>query len=437
MKNSVYVFFIILFCISCKQLIINGNIKPIQKRQWTFIVYMAADNDLEYQAIQDFNELEAVSYFNVPISILVLLDRSPAYDNSNENWSGTRLYEIETDPNGFDGVIRSKEINCPALGLIPGHSPNLNTAHYDVLKNVIEFSKKEYKAEKYALIMWGHGTGWRNKANTSTNSFRAFAIDESANSYMTNAEFGKAIKGQGLSIVGFDTCFGGMIETAYEIKNDAIIMIASEGNIPAAGWNYSDLFSSFTKTDLSIREFSNAAHNQFKNQYKTVPKSCISTIDLSQMQKLNDTFNSFSTQAATFIEDLTSRDDVLDAILTETLTFSSSSYPCDLCIDIASFSKNMKRLFPALEAYEQELQSTLQDAVIDSWISSEEETSSLGVYFCELESQFVPSSSHSSAYVQGSETILQTAFVKESTGWVPTVSGTSSSFLDRLFYKVF
>ena len=44
--------------------------------------------------------------------------------------------------------------------------------NYNVLKNLINFAKSEYEAEQYALIIWGHGTGWRYSALPEGYSFR-------------------------------------------------------------------------------------------------------------------------------------------------------------------------------------------------------------------------------------------------------------------------
>ncbi|NLK46675.1 MAG: hypothetical protein GX297_08510, partial [Treponema sp.] len=88
LKNKIQFFLILMFfaIISCggggggalskeNILITDGN-----KRLWTFVIYMAADNDLESEAMRNLNQLEAVSGLNTnKISILVLIDRNPGH----------------------------------------------------------------------------------------------------------------------------------------------------------------------------------------------------------------------------------------------------------------------------------------------------------------------------------------------------------------------
>lgn len=406
------------------------------KRNWTFIVYMAADNDLEASAVQDFNELEAVNYEGEPVSVLVLLDRSPSYDATNENWNGTRLYEIQTDPNGVDGIMRSKELTCEDLDLSPENSTNVDTGSSDVLKKLIQYSKEKFTAEKYGLIMWGHGTGWRGSTSYSVATDRAFAIDETAQSYMSNAELGKALSGQNISILGFDTCFGGIIETAYEIKDEAQMMVASEGSVPAGGWDYNALFSSFLQTSGNINDFCTQAITQFKNQYSSEQTCTISSIDLTKIENVKTAFDVFSKKAALQITNVSVRKNMLNTIMNDVLTFSHTSYPCDLYVDMYSLSKKLSTLYPSMNTNALNLQTALEQSVTDSWSSFLTDGWNCGVYFCTLESQGVLASMHNLSYVQGSGVFNQSKFVLEGDGWVPHKKP-SSSLLDKLFYVAY
>jgi len=49
---------------------------------WTFMVYLDGDNNLEGAGIDDINEMEMVGS-NDDIKIVVLFDRIPGYDSSN------------------------------------------------------------------------------------------------------------------------------------------------------------------------------------------------------------------------------------------------------------------------------------------------------------------------------------------------------------------
>ncbi len=65
---------------------------------WTFMVYMAADNDLEAFALADLNEMEFVGS-TTDVNIVVQLDRSELYDTSNGNWTDARRIFVTRDTN--------------------------------------------------------------------------------------------------------------------------------------------------------------------------------------------------------------------------------------------------------------------------------------------------------------------------------------------------
>ena len=61
----------------------------------TLVVYMAADNDLETHAIANLKDMEHADFND--INVLVLLDRAEGFDETNGNWTDTRLFEISHD----------------------------------------------------------------------------------------------------------------------------------------------------------------------------------------------------------------------------------------------------------------------------------------------------------------------------------------------------
>ena len=124
----------------------------------TLVVYMAADNDLESYALSNLKAMEKASFNNM--NVLVLLDRAEGYDETNDNWTDTRLFEITHDDSQGNFII-SKRLRCPNLSLSATKETELDMANPSVLHNFIAFAKSDYEAEKYALVIWGHGTGWR------------------------------------------------------------------------------------------------------------------------------------------------------------------------------------------------------------------------------------------------------------------------------------
>jgi hypothetical protein len=409
------------------------------KRKWSFVVYMAADNDLESAAINDFNELESINLFNQPVSILVLLDRSPGYDATNGDWTDTRLFEIKSDPGGDNATIISKRIDCSDLGLLSSIPTELDMADPLVLSRLINFTKREYKADNYGLIVWGHGTGWKGGSSSSGNipePLKAVAIDDTnSHYYMPLKSFGNAVSDKGLSVIGFDTCFGALLEVAYQLRNSsAAYLIASEGLIPSNGWNYGELFNSFfAKPGLSSADFRDSCISQYSSQYSSVSGATISAIDLTKINDLFTAFENFAQSLAGYIT-LSNKNTVLNAILNGT---SVDKYydtpPSDLYIDIYSFCQAMGSIFTSIN--KDSLQNALNAAIPSSW-SQKYGTArkNLGVFLIGLQSENVPRANHESGYIKGSSNIEKSDFVENSNYWVPHVTPQINSFLDKLFY---
>ena len=90
------------------------NTKLEEPKKLTLLVYMAADNDLERYALQNLKALEQADFYR--INVLVLLDRAENYDETNENWTDTRLFEVMHDNTNGNSIV-SKRLDCPPLGL--------------------------------------------------------------------------------------------------------------------------------------------------------------------------------------------------------------------------------------------------------------------------------------------------------------------------------
>ena len=377
----------------------------------TLMVYMAADNDLEGYALNNLKQLENGK--NENINVLVLLDRADGYDETEGNWTDTRLFEVIHDK-GSGAALKSKRLDCPPLGLSATQNTELDMANSLVLKNFIEYSKEAYKAENYVLIIWGHGNGWR-----------AVTIDERSSSYMSVHDLGQAVQGQGLCVIGFDTCFGGVIENLYELKNCAEYTVATPGITPSGGWNYKNLLESFNEENITPDYISR------KMAENSAGQTCIFLNE--KLNSLMDSFEYFSMTLAQEITDSSSQTSVFQELL-ECKSFSYSQYPCDLYLEINSFAdlyfqKGNAQVSGAAEKLKKELQ--------DCVFYADGSRGSIGVHFTEKPSAGTVVGIHSADYKRNPSNANQNLFIKESQWWVPTATGASGSLLDKLFYTNF
>ncbi|MBM4429812.1 MAG: hypothetical protein FJ026_05605, partial [Chloroflexi bacterium] len=111
----------------------GGNMAPMA--EWTFMVYLAGDNNLSDAGDTDLAEMRAVGSTD---KVHIVAE----FDNAGRR--GTRRYHIQRD-----GVKERVE----SLGETDSGDPQ-------VLLNFVDWAAANFKARRYALILWNHGGGW-------------------------------------------------------------------------------------------------------------------------------------------------------------------------------------------------------------------------------------------------------------------------------------
>ncbi|MBU7031949.1 MAG: hypothetical protein HXS53_05430 [Theionarchaea archaeon] len=222
-------------------LILSGVPTPLQATaNWTVMVYLDGDNDLEGAAIDDFNEMEAIGSSSA-VNIVVQFDRSGSYDDSNGNWQTTKRFLVTKDPNGYDSTIFTTELSD--LG-------EVNMGDRSKLEEFVSWAISNYPANYYLLVLWDHGSGWKK---FPSEVIKSVCVDETDTDELTLTEIKLALNTVTcsgdcpLDIVGFDACFMGMLEIDYELLPYAHYRVGSEEFEPQDGWDYYKILS-FLKT---------------------------------------------------------------------------------------------------------------------------------------------------------------------------------------------
>ncbi|MCR4630424.1 MAG: hypothetical protein K5786_02220 [Treponema sp.] len=232
----------------------------VVERKWSLLIYMAADNNLETAALEDFCEMELSSLNTDEVTVLVLLDRSALYDTSNSNWSGTRLYCLNTGRTDSAQELISEEIDCPLLALEKDSSVKLTLSSGAVLSHALTFMRAEYPADNYGLIMWGHGTGWRYGGSLSCGGLASNAEPASSAGDETCTE--------NTTCAGDATCGGLTFSAGYasSAENATCAELASCPESTLLSQSYKAFaFDDTSQTSMSLRELALAIKNSTKN----------------------------------------------------------------------------------------------------------------------------------------------------------------------------
>ena len=278
------------------------------EKDWTFIVYMAADNDLRSFAARNIKQMASIGS-NEHINILVHLDI-----RVSGNKKITRRYFIEKN--------RILHVNSHDQA-----TQCMNSGDPNTLISCCKWGIKDYPAKEYALIFWNHGTGIIDPPhgriinpaelfsfNPSTNRLeldrsigfldlinclepeqRGICWDDSIGNYLTNQKLESALatitkdylKGNKLSIIGFDACLMSMIEIGNIVKNYAHIMVSSQEVELGMGWNYSAILYPFAKNSLDMNTFAQNIVDMYAKTYNSITNDyTLSAINLNSIESL-------------------------------------------------------------------------------------------------------------------------------------------------------
>jgi len=194
--------------------------------EWTFMVYLAADNDLENHGIDDFLEMASVGS-TYDVNILVQFDRSADDDTRYGDWNVTKRFFVEKgmEPTASNAVQDLGEVDM---------------TDSQELYAFLNWSATNYPAKKYYFVIWDHGSGWEWVV-TDDQSGGTMKLPELAQAL---GQF-YAVHGRKIDVIAFDACQT-MLEMAYDLRNYADHIVGSEKDVPDRGFPYNTLLEAIT-----------------------------------------------------------------------------------------------------------------------------------------------------------------------------------------------
>ena len=251
--------------------------------EWTFMLYLDGDNNLEDAALADMNELEQVGSTD-KVNLVVQLDRSVNYDEGDGNWRGARRYLVERDED--TGAITSRPLQ--ELG-------NTNMGDPETLVDFAGWAMREYPAKRYALVIWDHGAGWPKVAVDEDSEGDAITMPELSGAL---AQIKAANGGKKVDLIGFDACLMAMFEVAVQVAPHGKVLVASEETIPASGWDYQAIAASLRNNpEQDETQLAGVVTSSYLRYYQEVQKDqtvTLSAIDLERMDELKASLDAFS-----------------------------------------------------------------------------------------------------------------------------------------------
>ena len=353
-----------------------------QTAEWTILIFMNGDNNLEPDALLNFNQLARVGSTDL-VNVLVQVDRIGVYAHTTPDWTQTLRFRVTKD---------MKPLPAEALEDLGER----NMGDPDVLADFVKWGMKEYPAKRYMLVIWDHGQGWRKflsellkKHRTLVKSraigtedtllsfrngsvllrngsgiatpnnevapfrsapgapYRSASNDQTNSDVLFNREIQDSLKGalngKKLDVIGFDACLMSMVETMYALQGVGRYLVGSEELEPARGWKYDHWLTSIlaqpTQDALAMAKTTVASYQTYYTDPDTLdPDTTLSAVDLEQSQKLAKSISDLS-------DSLTQKIDIQLQSIIEARAATSPYAPGYSFhhVDLAHFLQQLKR----------------------------------------------------------------------------------------------
>jgi len=211
--------------------------KPEAKtaKEWTVMVFMNSKNDLSQSSMmglvgkwaeKDIAEMKKVGSTD-KVNVVV---------EFGTTGKGSKRMLV-----GKSGLLASGEE-------VFSQDANADMGDYKRVIDFVKWSKQKFPSKKYMLILWNHGLGWIDPVMTQhtagTGTSRGILFDDETKNYVRTRELGEILRQGGyVDVFAMNACLMQMAEVAYEVKDNAGLIVASEETMLAYGFDYEKLLN--------------------------------------------------------------------------------------------------------------------------------------------------------------------------------------------------
>jgi hypothetical protein len=275
-----------------------------QEKEWTIMFYMDGANDLEphmAKAMLDLENVGSNDKINL-VSQIARLSQDEVKKVLGEKYKDDpkALEEVKNHKTNIDGdwngVKRYYIINnqdTPSRH--PYYTSRMERDLYltdisnpQTLADFVSWGIKKYPAKHYMLVVMDHGAGWPGALNNDFSGYNG--------QMMSTPSIAEALKtaekttNKKLDIVHFATCLMGSSEVAYQLKDSADYMIASEEMGTTKALNYGPVIQkindSLRNGGTSTKDLSRMIVNHFKEHQDAFMTHA--AIELSMMEEVKN-----------------------------------------------------------------------------------------------------------------------------------------------------
>jgi hypothetical protein len=361
--------------------------KPSAVADWTILVYLAGDNDLDSFGGKDLVEMKKVGSSD---RINVIVQRDSADDG------GARRYRVRK------GTTLAQD-EVAELG-------KTNTGDPKVLTDFLNWGLTKYPAKRTMAVLWNHGSGWddtdiyaeakrrglnpvpaptpvaglrrgggglrgslpqgfavkrsvkkvkRRRGPFFITAFqmkeedglrRAIAFDDDAQDFLDSVEMKKVFASvskkakRKFDLIGMDACLMSMVETGLQVQTSGQFFCGSQEIEPGDGWPYDRILKLLAaKPGMDGKALAATIVKEYIRSYakdEPVTQSAFTLDSLTAVQKAADALGTLLAGALAKAQDLT-----LEGALSLARK-RSQKYEHPDYVDLADFSTHIAALWP-------------------------------------------------------------------------------------------
>ncbi|MGE0882301.1 MAG: clostripain-related cysteine peptidase [Blastocatellales bacterium] len=339
---------------------------------WTVMIYLAGDNNLSEESVWALKELKSGAYNGLlqkKIRTLeaenvlrnqIKINKADAdsaeitiiaqFDSPSPDHMSPRYVLMPSNKDGdLDVVDKQKNVDIRA------------TDYRAVIRDFIKWGMENYKADRYMVILSGHGSGtigdflapggtpWRS---LSIPDLRVIFEDVEKALYPERyEERGAGNPRKLINVLGLDSCLMSMAEVAIEVEDYVEFLVAAEGFEPNTGWPHerimTTLFNNPNQTPITLAKDIVVKYVDYYRDYLAAGRAVdLSACDLDpeRCKKLKDAIKELAKTLKDGLEGcLQNVDKYLLRSEVVMAHWEAQSYKNDQYVDLFDFCDNLNQ----------------------------------------------------------------------------------------------
>jgi len=296
-----------------------------KRRPWTVMLYMACDDPtIQDVCLEYLRRLYVAGGTTDNAAFVALYD---GFDNLKSRRTGNDITLLGMVPPA-SATLPTYPSRTSPIGERPAYllNPNgetggvvieeQNTGHPNTLGGFIAWAKKFAPADQYALILVGHGRGWKSFGPDLSSPGR-FAPQDAL--YMNEL---RAATGVGkVDVLAFNSCLMGELEVAHQFLGGADVFVASAEIMGFGGFDYETIHAEVSRpveglpsgiTPWGLASFMTLSYRANQARWGSSEKTTLMALKMEEVPALSKAVDAFASSMRGGVDFLANKNDPAD-----------------------------------------------------------------------------------------------------------------------------